>query len=181
MRIVGGIYRSRSISWPSDVINIRPTKDRIREAIFSALGDITDLKVLDLYSGSGAMGIEAISRGASYCSFVDNNKIANKTIVDNIKTLAIPLNKYEVLFVNDYEALNGFVHNKTTFDLIILDPPYKTGEYERVLSFIIEHGLLSNNGIIVLESDKIIDYKKHEWKKSKDYFYGHTIISILWR
>ena len=71
MRVIAGIYRHRLLKWPDDVKHIRPTKDRIREAIFGALGDINGYTVLDLYAGSGAMGIEAISRGASKAIFVD--------------------------------------------------------------------------------------------------------------
>ena len=71
MRIVGGKYRHRLISFPDDANQTRPTKDRVREAIFSALGDISHARVLDLYAGSGAMGLEALSRGASHITFVD--------------------------------------------------------------------------------------------------------------
>ena len=76
MRIVGGIYRHRLIEYPNDAEHIRPTKDRIREAIFSAVGDLTNRIGLDLYSGSGAMGIEGLSRGASFMTFVDHNRVA---------------------------------------------------------------------------------------------------------
>ena len=86
MRIVGGIYRHRIINYPNDAEHIRPTKDRIREAIFSALGDLSGFKGLDLYSGSGAMGIEALSRGASFMTFVDKNKVAINTTKNNISS-----------------------------------------------------------------------------------------------
>ena len=89
MRIVGGKYRHRLIEYPNDASHIRPTKDRIREAIFNALGDISGLTVLDLYAGSGAMGIEALSRGAEKCYFVDKNYIAINTIKNNLSSLLI--------------------------------------------------------------------------------------------
>ena len=89
MRIVGGKYRHRLIIYPDDMEHTRPTKDRIREAIFSALGDITNSNALDLYAGSGAMGLEALSRGASKCAFVDVSPIAIKTITGNLDNLKI--------------------------------------------------------------------------------------------
>ena len=83
MRIVGGKYRHRLISFPDDMAHTRPTKDRVREAVFSALGDINGYRVLDLYAGSGAMGIEALSRGAKHATFVDISPLAIKTIKAN--------------------------------------------------------------------------------------------------
>ena len=88
MRIVGGKYRHRLISFPDDMAHTRPTKDRIREAVFSALGDISGYRVLDLYAGSGAMGIEAISRGAKHCYFVDKNNIAINCVKENLNSLS---------------------------------------------------------------------------------------------
>ena len=89
MRIVGGKYRHRLITWPDDAAHIRPTKDRVREAIFSALNDISDFVVLDLYAGSGAMGIEALSRGAKCAYFVDKNNIAISTVRQNLRDLKV--------------------------------------------------------------------------------------------
>ena len=80
MRIVGGKYRHRLIVFPDDMEHTRPTKDRIREAIFSAVNNINDYNALDLYAGSGAMGLEALSRGAKFCAFVDVSNLAIKVI-----------------------------------------------------------------------------------------------------
>ena len=128
MRIVGGLYRHRLIDYPNDAEHIRPTKDRIREAIFSAVGDLTNFKGLDLYSGSGAMGIEGLSRGASHMVFVDHNKIAIETTKKNIASLGIK--NAEVLFMEDLVALEKFHQEKRSFDVVFLDPPYKLGKYE---------------------------------------------------
>ena len=81
MRIVGGKYRHRLINYPNDMEHTRPTKDRVREAIFSALGDISGARTLDLYAGSGAMGLEALSRGASHITFVDISPLAIKDVL----------------------------------------------------------------------------------------------------
>ena len=78
MRVIAGVYRHRLLKYPENRLDIRPTKDRIREAFFSSLGDISGKTFLDLYAGSGSMGIEAISRGASKSYFVDNNLLSLK-------------------------------------------------------------------------------------------------------
>ena len=124
MRIVAGKYRHRLIEYPNNAEYIRPTKDRIREALFSALGDINGLTVLDLYAGSGAMGIEALSRGASKCVFVDNNQIAYKTVKNNLNNLGIE--DYELIFDEDKKALELFKSKGYKFELVILDPPSKS-------------------------------------------------------
>ena len=108
MRIVGGKYRHRLIVYPDDATHTRPTKDRVREAIFSAIGDISNYNVLDLYAGSGALGIEALSRGASHCVFVDSSLIAIKTIKENVSSLKIPENEYEIIKNRDLVAIDSF-------------------------------------------------------------------------
>ena len=178
MRIVGGIYKRRIIIYPDDASHIRPTKDRIREAIFSALGELDDMVGLDLYSGSGAMGIEGLSRGCKHMTFVDNNKLAIDTTKKNIENLGIK--NADVLFMSDEVALNRFVQENKKFDIIFLDPPYKTGKYEQVVDFIIKNALISEHGIIVMESDRdiTIDYP---FKARRDYKYGDIKVAILWR
>ena len=95
MRVIGGLYRHRKLTYPEDNKNIRPTKDRIREAFFSIVGDLTNKTFLDLYAGCGSMGIEAISRGATKSYFVDNNKESINFVKENLKSLNI--SNYELL------------------------------------------------------------------------------------
>ena len=178
MRIVGGIYKRRLITYPDDAAHIRPTKDRVREAIFSALGDLSGYVGLDLYSGSGAMGIEGLSRGCSFMTFVDINKLAIEVTKKNISSLNIK--NAEVLFMSDESAIDSFIKNKKQFDIIFLDPPYKLGQYEKIVSLILENDLLSNHGIIVIESDHDIVIKDDCFAR-RDYKYGETKVSILWR
>ena len=179
MRIVGGIYRRRNIIYPDDAEHIRPTKDRIREAIFSALGDLDGYKGLDLYSGSGAMGIEGLSRGCKFMTFVDNNKVAIDTTKKNIENLGIK--NAEVLFKNDFDALDIFIEKKQKFDIVFLDPPYQKGQYEKVVDTLINKDLLEENAIIVMESDHDIIVNEQYFKKRRDYKYGEIKVAILWR
>ena len=176
MRIVGGKYRHRIISWPDDQANTRPTKDRVREAVFSALGDISNSVVLDLYAGSGAMGIEALSREASYCYFVDIASIALKTIKENLISLKVPKEQYSVIARKDIEAIN-FIDKK--IDLLILDPPYKQGKYNEIIDSC--KNILSDNHVIVCESDHKLIFDEKDYSKIKEYKYGDIIVTILWK
>ena len=178
MRIVGGKYRHRLIVYPDDATHTRPTKDRVREAIFSAVGDITNYNVLDLYAGSGAMGIEALSRGASHCVFVDNSVIAIKTIKENVTNLKIPNEEYEIIKNRDLVALDLL---QQKFDLIILDPPYEEGQYEMIVDLLKEKDLLSENAIIVMEANRPIILENIDYKKNKEYHYGEIMVFIYWR
>ena len=181
MRIVGGKYRHRLISFPDDMAHTRPTKDRIREAIFSALGDITGYNVLDLYAGSGAMGLEALSRGAKKATFVDISSLAIKVIKDNILSLKIPDNEYEIIRNKDLQAIEIFKEKKMQFDLVILDPPYEQGEYEKIVDLLIDNSLLSKEAIIVMEANRKITLENIDYQKNKEYHYGEIMVFIYWR
>ena len=134
--------------------------------------------MLDLFAGSGNLGIEAISNGASKCYFVDNNKKCISVINDNINTFGIN-NKCMVIY-NDYnKALDFFKYNNTKFDIIFIDPPYKYGIMKDLLNKILDYNLLNSNGIVVLEyqnsdiGDIDINYSLLKNKK-----YGDKYISI---
>ena len=181
MRIVGGKYRHRLISFPDDMAHTRPTKDRIREAIFSALGDINNALVLDLYAGSGAMGLEALSRGAKKCTFVDVSSIAIKVIKDNINNLKISEAEYLVIKDQDTNALKKFKNDKTKFDIVFLDPPYEVGQYSQIVDILINDDLLNENSVIVIEANKDIDLENVAYQKKKEYHYGDIKVFIYWR
>ena len=181
MRIVGGKYRHRLISFPDDMAHTRPTKDRIREAVFSALGDINGYRVLDLYAGSGAMGIEALSRGASHATFVDISSLAIKTIKENIGSLKINANEYEIIKNKDLAAIEYFKQNNRQFDLVILDPPYELGEYEKIVELLFNNSLLSESAIIVMEANRPITLENIDYQKNKEYHYGDITVYIYWR
>ena len=178
MRIVGGKYRHRLINFPDDMAHTRPTKDRIREAVFSALGNLDGYRVLDLYAGSGAMGIEALSRGASHATFVDISPLAVKVIKDNLTNLKVPENEYEIIKKPDIQAIDSF---KEKFDLIILDPPYEQGEYEKIVNILFEKDLINDHAIIVMEANRKITLENIEYQKNKEYHYGEIMVFIYWR
>ena len=177
MRVVAGKYRHRLLIYPDDAAHIRPTKDRIREAIFSSLGPLNGLEVLDLYAGSGAMAIEALSREAEEAYLVDNNKIAIATINKNLSNLGI--NNAKVVFLNDFDALENFKKEGIVFDLIFLDPPYKEGKYEEVIKYILDNKLVRDNARIVTECDHDLDFSFYSFKKIKTHQYGEIKVNVL--
>ena len=181
MRIVGGKYRHRLIIYPDDMEHTRPTKDRIREAIFSALGDITNSEALDLYAGSGAMGLEALSRGSKTCAFVDVSPIAIKTIKNNLENLKIDSKEYILIKDKDINALERFKTLNQKFDLVFLDPPYEQGQYQQIVDLLINNELLKDNAIIVIEANRDVNLENIEYQKKKDYHYGEIKVFIYWR
>ena len=179
MRIVGGKYRHRLIVFPDD-IHTRPTKDRIREAIFSALGDISGTQVLDLYAGSGAMGLEALSRGAKKATFVDVSSLAIKSIKENISNLKISDDEYCLIKDQDINALEAFKNNGEKFDLIFLDPPYEQGQYQAIVDILKDNDLLNKKAVIVIEANKDVKLENIDYQKKKEYHYGEIKVFIYW-
>ena len=152
MRVVGGRLRSRPIAGPkSDAV--RPTSDRLREALFNILmhgyGDpITGARVLDLFAGTGAFGIEAISRGAAFALFVDDGVEARALLRQN--TEALGLGGVTRIFRRDATRL-GLAHPVEPFSLIFLDPPYGKGLAEKALVSAREGGWLKPEALIIVE------------------------------
>ena len=181
MRIIGGIHRSRNIVYPLDETKVRPTKDRIREAVFSILQyHIVDKDVLDVFAGSGAYGLESISRGASSVTFIDCYSDSIRCIIENVKALKI---ENATIIDNDYlPAIEKLSRNNKVFDIVFLDPPYKLDVYEHIIDFMINNKMLKENAIFVLESDHVLNVSKYSTSfKIKEYEYGKTYITILCR
>lgn len=153
MRIVAGTYRSRVIqAVPGD--STRPTQAKIKEAIFSRIGPyFNGGEMLDLFAGSGNMGLEALSRGIARVTFCDNSYKAIQTIRANIKALNV--SDQCLIFKMDYEQmLKRLIKEKQSFDLIYLDPPYRKQRIHEILTMIDQYDLLKDNGSVVCESLK---------------------------
>ncbi len=168
MRVISGKYKGRNIKG-FNINGTRPTMDRVKESIFSMINlKIKDAVVLDLFSGTGALAIEALSNGAKCAYLVDNNIISIKIINDNINNLGIS-NAY--VYKNDaIKQLNMLINENKTFDVIILDPPYSLDLLEEVLNIINDNvNILNNEGIIVCydiyHNLSIIKEKKYGDKK----------------
>lgn len=153
MRIVAGAFRGRPIASP-DHEGLRPTSDRVREAMFNILlhgiegFDIEGVRVLDLFAGTGALGLEALSRGASYCLFVEQDADARGLIRQNVE--AFGLTGVTRIFRRDATSL-GPAGRADQFGLVLCDPPYGQGLSERALAAAAEGGWLQPGAIAVLE------------------------------
>ena len=153
MRIIAGKNKGTKL-FTLDGINTRPTLDRVKEPLFSIINfDLPDSMVLDLFSGSGALGLEAISRGAKYAYLCDNSRDAIKIIKQNIEKTKNE-NQTVVLAKNYEKALQELAEKKVKFDIVFLDPPYKTDYAEKAIEIIIEKDLLKDNGIVIIETDE---------------------------
>ena len=179
MNIISGMYKRRKIKG-YDIIGTRPTASLVRESLFAMINsNIKDSVVLDLYAGSGALAIEALSNYAKYAYLVDINKNAINVINENINNLNI---KNATVIKGDAKnILNKFINDNTLFDIIFLDPPYNTNEIIEVLDIINKNtNILNNNSIIVCETNKNIDYSIYNnftiYKKRN---YSDKIITIL--
>ena len=178
MKVISGIYKGRNIEG-FHIDGTRPTMERVKESLFAMIQDhIRDGIVLDLFSGSGNLGIEALSEGAAYAYFCDINPVAYSIIQRNLKTMSIE--KAKVLKMDYLKALKHLQEENITFDCILLDPPYQTNYIEKSLEKIKEYHLLKEEGIVVCESnslDKIIYEDSYE--KIKERKYGDKYIVIL--
>lgn len=150
MRVISGSLKGRNING-YNIEGTRPTMDRVKESVFGSIQDyVKDSVVLDLFAGSGNLGIEAISNGSKYCYFIDNNKICIKCIKDNINNFNIN-NKCNVMLSDYNRALKYYRDNNIKFDIIFIDPPYKYNIINDTVDKIINYDLLSDRGILVLE------------------------------
>jgi 16S rRNA (guanine(966)-N(2))-methyltransferase RsmD len=155
MRIIAGKYRGRRLkSPPSD--RTRPTSDRLRETLFNILAPrIERARFLDLCAGTGAVGIEALSRGAKHVAFVDQSQQMCALIKTNVSALGIDDSDFELAVADASEFLRRRKPANEPFDLVFFDPPY-SADYERVLNYIGEHAdqLLAAGAIVVVEHRK---------------------------
>jgi len=153
MRVIAGRYGGRRLTAPKGRTT-RPTSDRVREALFAMLGDIEGARVLDLFAGTGALGIEAVSRGASNAVFVERDRSAIEAIEANIAALGLSDEQALIRREDVLDALRGARKRKETYDLVLIDPPYgRAGEVGPRL----EAGLpdlLAPGARVVLESDR---------------------------
>ena len=151
MRIVAGEFRGRRLSSLPGV-RTRPTADRVREALFSILGALDGARVADLFAGSGALGIEALSRGAAHATFVERDRRAAAVIERNVA--AVGAEERSEVVVRDALAWLRARQGKEEFDLVLLDPPYDSAD--RLGGPLTENlpGVLASDAVIVSESDK---------------------------
>ena len=176
MRVIAGKAKGIQLKTPDGMLT-RPTADRVKEALFSILNfDLPGTKVLDLFAGTGQLGIEALSRGAKSAVFVDERDAACSLVKENLKKTGLA--EQATVIRSDYQ--NYLRRCGEKFDIILLDPPYSEVFLENSLKIITEIDILQSNGIIVTERplEKEFSLEIPGYVRSKDYKYGKTILAL---
>ena len=178
MRIISGSARGRRLREPADY-NIRPTTDKVKESIFNIIQfEIEGRRVLDLFAGTGQLGLEALSRGAESAVFVDASNAAIKIIGENIKACGFE-KQSQVLRSDAMAALPRL----GKFDVILLDPPYDEDIMDKVIDKIIEFDILKVNGIILCETraETVLPEVSAPYSLRKEYKYGKIKLTLITR
>jgi 16S rRNA (guanine(966)-N(2))-methyltransferase RsmD len=177
MRIIAGAFRGRLLHAPKGN-RIRPTIDRVRESIFNIIAaEVADAKVLDLFAGTGAMGLEALSRGAQFCCFVDQGEEAVRLIRENLQLCAAQ-GSSRIIQASAASAIRRLGSENELFDLIFMDPPYGKGLIEKNLQLI---GDVARNDALVIAEQHVKDEPPKVsgiWQKGRERRYGDTLISV---
>ena len=184
MRIISGKFKGLKLQPPLDS-NTRPTSDRLKEALFSILEshkynlNINTSKVLDICSGTGALGIEAISRGAKVAYFIEKDPKAIHVIEKNILKLKINnKNEVHIKLLKD-DAIKALGKIRTIFDIVFIDPPYNSSIIEKCLIGLKESNLINNNSYIFAESSKNENFNSDEYEVFDTKIYGKSKLTIL--
>ena len=182
MRVITGEYKGRKLLSVKGA-NIRYTADSVKNSLFSILRDaVPGARFLDLYAGSGNVGIEAISRGAESVTFVDNDRACARTISANLELCGISPKPPRIMLLNMgmYRAMEYFRRHNIQFDIIFLDPPYRRGLVGKSLKEIYNCGILSADGEVIAEHDVREDAPEREGKlvMTGQRRYGATLLSF---
>jgi 16S rRNA (guanine966-N2)-methyltransferase len=181
MRVVAGSARGRTLTSPEGT-HTRPTSDRVREAVFNALYSLDDAvdgaRVLDLFAGSGALGIEALSRGAASATFVERGRPAVATIEHNLRHTGLE----DRGVVVRADALDWLARADGPYDLVLCDPPYEFASWPDVLEALarLVPAATGSGGLVVIESDRELD-PGDGWQVVRTRRYGGTVVSIIRR
>ena len=178
LKIRGGKYLHRVIEQP-DMSITRPTKDSAKEGIFNSLGSLRGLSFLDLFSGSGQMAIEAISRGAEKVVANDINRSAYNIIQGNLKKLGI--NEIKTYNLDYKNCLKKLSENNEKFDIVFLDPPYKMIVNENFINELLSYNIMNEDFRIVIETDYELDEELFNSFIIKKLKYGRSLMYVLRR
>ncbi len=179
MRIIAGSAGGRRFKAPAGP-NTRPTSARVRESLFSILGSASDLRVLDLFAGSGGLGLEALSRGAKRVVFCDQNQAALKTLKENLDDLKMA-QQAEVIRADSLALLRRLAKASRQFDWIFIDPPYASDLAEQALQWLGESDLLHTDGQLIVEHDKRLTMLEQigTLQRTDTRRYGDTCVSFF--
>lgn len=154
MRIITGKRKGLKLDAPKG-LDTRPTESRIKESLFNILGNVSNSNVLDLFAGSGSIGLEFLSRDANYVAFIDNDKNAINCIKKNVKKAKLP--GTEIIFANYKKGISKLENKNIKFDYVYIDPPYNSvSDYNKVLKIVSQSSLFENS-LIIIEMDEKLD------------------------
>ncbi len=174
IRIIGGLYRGKKLHFP-DIEGLRPTPDRVRETLFNWLmNDIRDARCLDAFSGSGALGLEAFSRGASKVVFLEQSSEAHanlKKIIDQFKSPNLQVLKTD--------ARTYLQQSPAQFDIIFLDPPFALNYIPQSLDDLAKNSILVKGGLVYVESASSIEVNEDEWQMIKLKQAGQVVYGLF--
>lgn len=180
MRVISGSAKKTSLKMPGGG-KVRPTADRVKEALFNILGPmVIEADILDLFAGSGALGIEALSRGGKYCIFVEKDRRVMATLKENLQRTKL-IHRADFITQDAGRGLKLLSIRGFTFDIIFMDPPYRQGLELIVLEQISDLCLVKNGGVVVVESHKEQSFpdKVSFLEKVRCQKYGDTILTFF--
>lgn len=182
MRVIAGLYRGRSLRSPPS-LRVRPTSDRLRETLFNVLAPrVEGVRLLDLCAGSGAVGIEALSRGAAHATFVERSRKMCDLIKSNLALCEIDRDSFKVVTAEAADFVRRSARSNAEWEIIFFDPPYDT-DYTEILAVIDASKVLSNSGVLVAEHYHKSDLSEEfgSLKRSRILKQGETSLSFYTR
>lgn len=180
LRVTGGQFKGLSLATPP---HIRASESKVRQALFNIFGpEIVGARFLDAFAGSGALGCEALSRGAAFVAFIEEDIEAILCIRDNLARLdaELPREAWRVIHLDVERGLRHLASAEPPFDLIVCDPPYRTDEGKKALNTVVECAMLAPTGIAVIEHDQrtVLPPGVGPLKQYKRHRYGDTVLSF---
>ncbi|MCH8124519.1 16S rRNA (guanine(966)-N(2))-methyltransferase RsmD [candidate division KSB1 bacterium] len=181
MRVVAGKWKGVHLK-AGKFEDLRPITNRIKESLFGILGDqIISTKILDLYAGSGSIGIEALSRGASHCIFIERSHKVADLLLRNLQKINIEHNNYEVVTADVYKSIQTLVKRQAEFNTIFSDPPFRTPIANRLLHALSKTNLLKTDGTLILRHHKteLISDRIYNFESVRVKAFGDSIVRFL--
>lgn len=179
VKVIGGFYKGRKLK-TIEGLKTRPTPSMVREAIFDIISEeIKGKNFLDLYAGFGCVGIEALSRGAKFCFFVENNFKTLSILKDNLEMLKLA-GSYQILNMDALKSIKSILNFNLKFDFIFLDPPYSENPFLKFFNILLEEDILSNDGKVIVQHSKKNQITVPEGLiLIKQYNYGDTSLTFV--
>lgn len=180
-RVNAGLFKGLNLKAP---LGVRPTESKVRQAIFNILGSaVSGCRFLDGFAGSGALGIEALSRGAAFSAFIESDTEAVLTIRENLEKLAPDVSReaWRIVHMPVARGLAVLAESEAPFDFILFDPPYASSDGKKALNALGQHAILAPAGIVGLEHDRRTEMPTtigslSQWKQHR---YGDTVLSLF--